>query len=68
MKTLRFAAAARIDNEIRVFNVYGPYPTVSKHDEVLGTFPDTRKGEIAAGNLVADINSRGFERGTFDVR
>lgn len=63
-KTIRLAAAAAFGNEIRVFAMYGPSPTVSRHDEVLATFPNTKAGSDAAlaftGAFAAQRGEWGF--------
>ena len=53
--TIRFAAiAARDDDEIIVFHVYGPTPCRYAYDEVIATFPNTKRGHDAALAYAAD--------------
>lgn len=52
-KTLRFAGFARFGDEVRVFHVYGPTPTLCDYDDVLAAFPNTRKGHKQAEEFAA---------------
>lgn len=51
-KTIKLAAFARFGDEIRVFPMYGPTPTVCDYADVLASFPATSAGQREAERFV----------------